>query len=141
MGGPILKKLADGATIQGGVAGNNGVNGEDTYYFFAGERKGPVRVYLRFDRIGSGDPNFSYTVLPVFPSLDGTATVPWPDWTGGTTLPYVVPDGGTHALGGAASSGEGCVFIAAEARVSQFKVTVTESANEDATYTLVAELI
>ena len=133
MGGPIIKKLADAATLA--------ASGTAEHYFTAGERKGPVRVYIRFDKIGSGNPNLALTVLPVFPSLDGTATVPWPDWTGSTTLPYVTPDGGVHALGGAATSGEGCVFIATEGRVSQFKATVVESDGEPATYTLVAELI
>ena len=134
MGGPILKKLADGAALA--------ANGTAEHYFTAGERKGPVRVWIQFNKTpAGGNPNLALTVLPVFPSLDGTTTVAWPDWTGLTTLPYVTPDAGTHALGGAASSGEGCVFISSEGRVSQFKATVVESAGEAATYTLVAELI
>lgn len=135
MGGPIIKTLAENKEIA--------ASGTFDHYFFAGERKGPVRVYLRFTLDDTGNPNLKFQVWPVIPGLDGTSTVPWPDWTGSTTLPNVVPDNGIHLLAaGAAASAEGCVFIAADARVSQFKVTVTEIGGaQDALYTLVAELL
>lgn len=130
MGGPIIKKLADGVVI----------NGTTHEYFIKTDGRRQLRVHCAFGAGGSVD--MEVQVLPVVPTVaGGPFTAQWGDFGGSDTLPYVTPTQGLHDLGGSASSGVGIVFVGENAITSQMRVTVQNKTSADAGYDLVAELL